>query len=72
MRKTYGKERMKATVPVCGPCNSMIHSTFSEKELAREFNTVETLRAEPRMARFLAWLRKRPNEERVRSHPPRG
>lgn len=43
-------------------CHNEIHATLSETELAREFNTMEALRAHPRLARFIAWLRKRPDD----------
>ena len=41
-------------------CHSTIHRTLSETELARKFNTVEALRAHPDLARFFAWVAKRP------------
>ncbi|MFD0858791.1 HNH endonuclease [Roseovarius aquimarinus] len=41
-------------------CHNEIHATLSEAELAREFNTPEALRAHPRLAKFIAWVRKRP------------
>ncbi|ASM73757.1 MULTISPECIES: HNH endonuclease [Roseobacteraceae] len=41
-------------------CHREVHRTFSETELARQYNTPETIRADPRMARFLDWVAKRP------------
>ncbi len=41
-------------------CHREVHRTFTEAELARTYNTSEAIRAEPRMARFLAWVAKRP------------
>lgn len=41
-------------------CHNEIHATLSETELAREFHTVEALRAHPRLAKFAAWVAKRP------------
>ncbi|MHA7888563.1 MULTISPECIES: HNH endonuclease [Roseicyclus] len=41
-------------------CHNEIHATLSEAELARNYNTVEALRAHPRLAAFLAWVAKRP------------
>lgn len=43
-------------------CHKEIHARFTEAELARQFNTPETLRADPRMERFLTWIAKRPPE----------
>lgn len=42
-------------------CHNEIHAALSEAELARVYNNVEALRAHPRIARFVAWVRKRPN-----------
>ena len=41
-------------------CHKEIHATLTEAELAREFATVEALRAHPRLARFVAWVARRP------------
>ena len=41
-------------------CHNEIHATMSEAELARDFNTPETLRTHPRLAKFVAWVSKRP------------
>ncbi|MBO9478638.1 HNH endonuclease [Shimia sp. R11_0] len=41
-------------------CHNEIHATLSETELAQHFNTVETLRAHPRLAKFIKWVAKRP------------
>ncbi|MBR9839756.1 MAG: HNH endonuclease [Rhodobacteraceae bacterium] len=48
-------------------CHSEIHATFTEAELARDFHTIEALRAHPRMARFLSWVAKRPPSFHARS-----
>ncbi len=41
-------------------CHKEIHATLSEAELARSFSTPEALRAHPRLARFIAWVARRP------------
>ncbi len=41
-------------------CHNEIHATLTEAELARDYNTPEALRAHPRLARFIAWVAKRP------------
>jgi len=45
-------------VPTCHSCEDFIHKTWSHKELRDTFNTVEKIRADERLQRFLAWLRK--------------
>lgn len=41
-------------------CHREIHAALSESDLARHFNTVEALRAHPRLAKFAVWVAKRP------------
>ncbi len=41
-------------------CHREIHATLSETELARSYNTMEALRAHPRLAKFASWVAKRP------------
>jgi 5-methylcytosine-specific restriction endonuclease McrA len=41
-------------------CHKEVHAALSEAELARSFRTPEALRAHPRLARFAAWVAKRP------------
>lgn len=43
-------------------CHKEIHARFTEAELARQFNTPDAIRADPRMERFLEWIAKRPPE----------
>ena len=49
-------------------CHRQIHALFTEAELARDYATVEALRAHPEMARFLAWVAGKPPDffERTR------
>ncbi len=41
-------------------CHNEIHATLTEAELARDYDTPEKLRAHPRLAKFIAWVAKRP------------
>ena len=41
-------------------CHLEIHATLTEAELAAQYNSVEALRGHPRLAKFIAWVRKRP------------
>ncbi len=43
-------------------CHKEIHASLTEAELARSYNTPETLKAHPRLSKFIAWVRKRPPE----------
>lgn len=48
-----------ATVALHRICHQAIHATLSEQELARDFQTIEALRQQPALARFIAWVRRR-------------
>lgn len=48
-------------------CHKEIHATLTETELARDYNTPETLRAHPHLAKFAAWVAKRPPGFNARS-----
>jgi hypothetical protein len=49
-----------ATVLLHQICHNEIHATLSEAELARDFSTMTALRAHSRLAKFIAWVAKRP------------
>ncbi|PIE08844.1 MAG: hypothetical protein CSA73_01395 [Rhodobacterales bacterium] len=51
-------------------CHDQIHATLSETELARSYHTITALRAHPDLARFLAWVAKRPADFRSRRAGP--
>ncbi len=49
-------------------CHRQVHALLTEAELARDYATADALRAHPGMARFLAWVRRKPDDffERTR------
>lgn len=57
---TWGAARNKVA-DTCRPCHSQLHILFSEKQLEREFNTIEKLKADESVRRWIEWKRKRPN-----------
>jgi len=52
-------------------CHRAIHAALSEAEIARDYADPERLRAHPRIARFLAWVRSRPPAFHARTAGPR-
>jgi 5-methylcytosine-specific restriction protein A len=63
-------------LPFCRPCHKQIHATFSNKQLAESYHTIELLRAAPELAKFLAWIRKQKPDRNFRTitsddHPRR-
>ncbi len=49
-------------------CHRQIHALFSLVELEREYASIEALRSHPDMARFIDWVRNKPDDffERTR------
>lgn len=51
----------REVVDLCVPCHKTLHSFFSNRTLLDELHTVEALRQEPEIARYLSWIRKQPD-----------
>lgn len=51
---------------ICSACHRQIHTLFDNARLARELHSLERLRDEPQMQRFLAWVRKQRPDKRVK------
>lgn len=58
-KKNFTKEEMNSGIDVCPDCHMTIHKTHSEKELGRNYNTLEKLMADPEIAKFVEWISKR-------------
>ncbi len=41
-------------------CHNEIHASLTEAELAQAYHTLQTLRTHPRLAKFIAWVAKKP------------
>jgi len=51
----------RKTVVVCVDCGDQIHQLFTTKELERSYNSLEALRADDRVQRWIDWVRRRPS-----------
>ena len=58
--KSQGGKSAENTAQVHRICHRKIHATFSERELAKDFNTWSALQAHPEIATFIAWLANKP------------
>jgi hypothetical protein len=45
----------------CRPCHSHVHALFTEKTLERELNTLALLMANSEVAKFVSWIRAKPD-----------
>ncbi len=53
-------------INICSPCHRQIHALFSNVELAKNLNSVEKLKNEPKFHKFLLWIQKQNPYKRVR------
>lgn len=58
----------KVTETVCQDCHSAIHATFSNKELERDFNSVESLMAHRAFATLINFISKQDGRVKTRLH----
>ncbi|MBZ8179509.1 hypothetical protein G3T18_05250 [Oscillatoria salina IIICB1] len=56
------------TTDICSACHRQIHALFDNKYLAQNLNTIEKLKSEPQMQKFLSWIRKQNPSKRIRVH----
>lgn len=64
-KKMFDRQEVKERIAMlCRPCHSMVHATFSEKELEASLNTVELLLAEPQIQTWIAFISKKPESFR--------
>ncbi len=50
----------RGTVLLHRICHDKIHATLSERDLARDYATIEALLGHPEIKRFVAWISRRP------------
>ena len=55
-RKNFTREELARGIYVCRKCHSGIHRLFDEMQLAREFDSLEKLRANDDLARHVEWV----------------
>lgn len=54
---------------LCKACHGMIHSLFSNRQLASDLFTLDQLKRHPEMRRFIRWVRKQDPNKRVKIQP---
>ncbi|ANE48719.1 hypothetical protein SY83_04135 [Paenibacillus swuensis] len=54
------------TADLCIPCHKQIHALYTNKELATRLSTIEELRQDEQLSRFIKYIRKQPSRTLVR------
>jgi hypothetical protein len=58
-KKRHTREAMRAGLELCKECHKTIHELVGEKDLGRNYNTMDKLLAHAEIAKYVAWKRKR-------------
>ena len=60
-KKNFDRREVKTNLLLlCGGCHKQLHALFTEKELERRLHDLPSLRAEPEVQKFVAWIRSKP------------
>ena len=59
-KREFERAVVRQVVGICRPCHSQIHALLSEKELERDYNSVDKLKAHPEVEKFAGWIAKKP------------
>ncbi|WP_431030337.1 HNH endonuclease [Lysinibacillus sp. LZ02] len=55
------------TAFLCIPCHKNIHALYTNKELAIRLNSIEALKADEKVWKFVKWIRKQPASTLVKT-----
>jgi 5-methylcytosine-specific restriction enzyme A len=54
-------------IPMCRPCHGHLHAIYDNKTLAAAFSTIDSLRRDPQVKKFVKFIRKQDPAARFRS-----
>jgi 5-methylcytosine-specific restriction enzyme A len=55
------------TAMICIPCHKQIHALYTNEELAARLGTIEALRSDEKLSKYIKWIRKQPAGRLVRT-----
>jgi hypothetical protein len=56
----FDRTTVKRTIGICRPCHSQIHAVLTEKQLEREYPTIEKLLTHAEVRKFAEWVATKP------------
>jgi len=59
LKEELGEERNRKA-SLCVACHRQLHAMFENKVLGRELSTLEAIRRDEDVVKYVAWIRKRP------------
>jgi SPX domain protein involved in polyphosphate accumulation len=54
------------TIQICSACHRQIHTLYDNSHLALYLNTLEKLKQDPQLQKFLCWVHKQDPNKRVK------
>lgn len=68
-KREFNRQEVKRRLAwFCRPCHTHVHALFTEKTLERELNTLALLAANSEVAKFVSWIRTKPDGFKPTSH----
>ncbi len=55
-RKKFTREQMNETIPLCSQCHKGIHDFIPEKEMGKQYNSLEKLKTHEKVIGLIQWL----------------
>ena len=59
-RKTRKSKKEEKILVVCCSCGDMLHKLFTNKELGKQYNTLEAIIANLDVQNWVSWVQKKP------------
>jgi len=60
VKREIDRATVKSLVWLCKLCHRHLHAIFTEKELERQYNTLEQLKEHPEVCKFVNWVKDKP------------
>jgi 5-methylcytosine-specific restriction endonuclease McrA len=61
-KKAFDRREIENCIALlCRPCHRNVHAVLDNRELEREYNTVEALASHPGVERFTRWIENKPH-----------
>jgi hypothetical protein len=64
-KKNYTVDQLQSGANLCNDCHGAVHRFIPEKLLGTDFNTVEKLLTNEKVAKFVSWIAKRSGSHRT-------
>jgi hypothetical protein len=58
-KKLYTREELCRGIEICTDCHRNIHNFITEKDMGRQYNTIEALMEHEKVKKFVNWIAKR-------------